>query len=46
LIGALSAFLELGAIQLIKKAHTLGDVRVTANADAVAPRQAADIAVR
>jgi hypothetical protein len=36
LIGELRAFLDLGAIQLIKETHTLGDVRVTANADAVA----------
>lgn len=36
LVGELSAFLDLGAILLIKEARTLGDVRVTANADAVA----------
>jgi outer membrane receptor protein involved in Fe transport len=35
LVGELSAFLDLGAILLIKEARTLGDVRVTANADAV-----------
>jgi hypothetical protein len=46
LVGELRAFLDLGAIQLIKEPRTLGDVRVTANADAVAPRQAADIVVR
>ena len=36
LVGELSAFLDLGAILLIKEARTLGDVRITANADAVA----------
>lgn len=36
LVGELSAFLDLGAILLIKEPRTLGDVRVTANADAVA----------
>ena len=36
LVGELSAFLDLGAILLSKEARTLGDVRVTANADAVA----------
>ena len=36
LVGELSAFLDLGAILLIPEARTLGDVRVTANADAVA----------
>jgi hypothetical protein len=36
LVGELSAFLDLGAILLIQEARTLGDVRVTANADAVA----------
>jgi outer membrane receptor protein involved in Fe transport len=36
LIGELSAFLDLGAILMLKEARTLGDVVVTANADAVA----------
>ena len=36
LVGELSAFLDLGAILMVKEARTLGDVVVTANADAVA----------
>jgi outer membrane receptor protein involved in Fe transport len=36
LIGELSAFLDLGAILMLKEARTLGDVVITANADAVA----------
>ena len=36
LVGELSAFLDLGALLMIKEAQTLGDVVVTANADAVA----------
>ena len=36
LIGELSAFLDLGAILMVREARTLGDVVVTANADAVA----------
>ncbi|WP_309672556.1 TonB-dependent receptor [Gemmatimonas sp.] len=36
LIGELSAFLDLGAILMVKEALVLGDVKVTANADAVA----------
>lgn len=36
LIGELSAFLDLGAILMVKEVRVLGDVVVTANADAVA----------
>jgi len=36
LVGELSAFLDLGAILMVKEARVLGDVVVTANADAVA----------
>ncbi|QJR37195.1 TonB-dependent receptor domain-containing protein [Gemmatimonas groenlandica] len=36
LIGELSAFLDLGAILMVKEVRVLGDVKVTANADAVA----------
>lgn len=35
LIGELSAFLDLGALQMVKQAQTLAEVAVTANADAV-----------
>ena len=36
LVGELSAFLDLGAILMVKEARVLGDILVTANADAVA----------
>ncbi|WP_310572458.1 TonB-dependent receptor [Gemmatimonas sp.] len=36
LIGELSAFLDLGTILMVKEVRVLGDVKVTANADAVA----------
>jgi len=35
LIGELSAFLDLGAVLMVKETQTLGDVVVTASADAV-----------
>ena len=35
LIGELSAFLDLGALQMVKDTRVLGDVVVTANADAL-----------